>query len=142
MNKKGVTFLELILVLVIIAIGASLAVPKLRKSVENREAKAVLETLRSISHAVRMYEVTKGEIASDFDLRDLETSEFGTQYLNPSEYAFSPPYEYTIQPYDITAENAQTGRRIILTMCQTVKGKDGAVTDSAGFLNKPAELPC
>src|SRR3990167_3231662 len=98
MNKKGVTFLELILVLVIIAIGASLAVPKLRKSVENREAKAVLETLRSISHAVRMYEVTKGNWPAA--LTELETTHAttGTRYLDPREYAFSRLYGYNLEP--------------------------------------------
>ena len=148
MNKRGVTLLELILVLVIIAIGASLAVPKLRKSVENREAKAALGTLQSISHAARMYEVTKGGFPEDFDITDLETTDpettdpaTGTRYLDPVEYA--PGYTYGItvkegEPVTVVAGNSNR-RRIILTQCGDAnKSKDGAVGDSAGFLTSPA----
>ena len=148
MHQKGVTLLELILVLVIIAIGASLAVPKLRRSVENREAKAALETLRSISQAVRMYEVTKGELPANLYTLETETTtagsgtgtSYGTRYLDPTEYAFSPPYTYEItslNPVILTASRA--GRTITLTQCGNAnKSKDGEVTDSGSFLSSPA----
>lgn len=148
MNKKGVTLLELILVLVIIAIGASLAVPKLRMSVENREAKAALETLRSISQAVRMFEVTKGRLPAN--LRELETettggagtaTSYGTFYLDSREYA--PGYNFcidkSINPARMIAE-ARNYDRIITLAQSAVKGQDGEVTDSAGFLG-PSSVP-
>jgi prepilin-type N-terminal cleavage/methylation domain-containing protein len=141
-NVRGVTLLELILVLVIIAIGASLAVPKLRRSVENREAKAALETLRSISHAVRMYEVTKGSLPADLHTLETETTDqagtvtsYGIFYLNSREYA--PGYDFcidkSISPARMIAE-AQNYDRIITLAQSAVKGQDGEVTDSAGFL--------
>lgn len=144
MNNRGVTFLEMILVLVIIAIGASLALPRLRMGVENREAKAVLETLRSISHAIRMYETTKGTLPAN--LTALETMDFltGTRYLDPSEYAFRPPYNYSYN--GITAPDrivaSRPTRTITLFRCQNLKSADGSVVDSAGFLTLPAPAGC
>jgi type II secretory pathway pseudopilin PulG len=148
MNKKncyqtGVTFLEMILVLVMVAVGAALAVPKLRMSVEHREAKAALETLRSISHAIRMYEVAhKGVLPDSLNVLETTDVDMGTRYLDPSEYAFSPPYVYDIPTLNpsvvIQAHNANVNRTITLTQCGAAnKSKDGAVTDSAGFLNSP-----
>ena len=145
---RGVTLIELILVLVMIAIGASLAVPKLRKSVEDREAKAALQTLKSISHATRMYEVSKGQLPANLTV--LETTPIdptkGTRYLDPTEYAFSPPYVYQMQPSFIGApfiwaRKSSPGqlRTISLRQCGNAnKSKDGAVFDSAGFLTSPA----
>jgi prepilin-type N-terminal cleavage/methylation domain-containing protein len=133
--KKGVTLLELILVLVIVAIGASLAVPKLRISIEHREAKAALGTLQSISHAVRMFEVTKDRLPTSLAELEITDPATGTHYLDSSEYA--PDYDFCINtgtnPVVIRADSQNYNRVITLTQ-SAIKSQDGSVTDSAGFL--------
>ena len=151
MNKKGVTFLEMILVLVIIAIGASLAVPKLRRSVENREAKAALETLRIISHAIRMYELNEGALPPNLVALETASGAEDSRYLNPNEYA--PGYQYDMvvgastedtlacacKPSCGVSCTASAGARLLTlrVSSDTAKGQDGAVIDSAGFLSSP-----
>ena len=142
-GSRGVTLLELILVLVIVAVGASLTYPKVLKGVENREAKKALETLRTISQSIRLYELNHGNLLDDsgvpvpIDLQDLENA----GYVKSSEYA--PRFNYSIavdvtppiSPPVVTAVHVSSGRTITLTQHATIKGQDGSVTDSAGFLN-------
>ena len=148
LGKKGVTLLELILVLVIVAIGCGLTFPKVQIGIENQGAKKALETMRTISNAIRSYELDHGNLLDDtlpapqpIDLADLQTA----GYVNPSEYStnFSCgslgsvfySINTTVTPAQITARNAASGRTITLTQSSTVKGQDGVVTDSGGFLN-------
>lgn len=58
--KKGLSLWEVVLVMVIVGVAAALASPSVRMGIENRQAKQALETLKSIHHAVRMYEVDHG----------------------------------------------------------------------------------
>ena len=62
MKKSGFTLIEMILVMLIVAIGGALAIPKVQQSVENRQAKQALQTVKHIHHAVRSFEVDKGEL--------------------------------------------------------------------------------
>ncbi|OGW79404.1 MAG: hypothetical protein A3G33_03430 [Omnitrophica bacterium RIFCSPLOWO2_12_FULL_44_17] len=52
---KGVTLTELLVVVVIVAIGSSMFLPKIDKGIENQKALNALNTLRTISQARRMY---------------------------------------------------------------------------------------
>ncbi|MBI1977903.1 MAG: prepilin-type N-terminal cleavage/methylation domain-containing protein, partial [Candidatus Omnitrophica bacterium] len=99
--QRGVSLLELILVIVIMAIGAALVIPRLEQGVENRRAKDALETLKTISNAVRLYELNTGSFPPS-GLLDQEDAippgpphvlESGG-YLNPKEYA--PSFNYSI----------------------------------------------
>lgn len=90
--------MEVILVVVIVGVAAALAAPNMRIGIENRQGKQAAETVRSIFHAIRMYEADRG--APPGSIGDLETA----GYLNSAEYAFkrtssntdSEGYEYTI----------------------------------------------
>ena len=92
--------MEVILVTVIVGIGAGLAIPNVRMGIENRQAKQSLETLRSIHHAIRMYDVDHS--ALPVNLLALQNA----GYLNSAEYAFLRKvgaadlngYEYSISP--------------------------------------------
>lgn len=97
-DKKGLNLMEVILVVVIVGIAAALVAPNVRIGIENRQAKQVDETLRSIYHAIRMYTVDYGR--SPADLKALEDA----GYLKSTEYAYkrtssntdSNGYQYSI----------------------------------------------
>lgn len=97
MKRKGLTLIEVILVLVVVATIAGLAAPNLRIGMENRRAKQALETLRSIHHAVRMYEVNKGVLPASIAVLQqegyLSTVEFSVRAVT---WLDSRGYQYTI----------------------------------------------
>lgn len=68
---RGVSLLEMILVLVIMATGAALAIPQLQKGAAQRRADSAIETLRTISHCVRMYKLERGPLTSP-KLQDMD----------------------------------------------------------------------
>lgn len=133
-KPDGVTLIELLLVLVMVAILGGLGMPFLRKGVENQDAKKALETLRAISQAVRLYELDKGSLASSLTpLTDIENA----GYLNPNEYYKPQIFTYSINasanPHTIIATRTNPSRTITLTQ-SSVTGQDGIIVDSAGFL--------
>lgn len=97
-RKKGLSLMEVILVVVIVGVAAALAAPNVRTGIENRQAVQATETLKSIFHAIRMYEVDRGSLPAD--LKALEDA----GYLQSTEYAYkrkpddtdSNGFEYTI----------------------------------------------
>ncbi len=54
-NKKGVTLVELLAVIVIMGIIAAIAVPAIGGLIKNAEEKAVIGNLTSLTEAARMY---------------------------------------------------------------------------------------
>ena len=144
-NRKGITLLEMIMVVVIVGIAASLTYPKLQKSIDNRRAKAALDTLREISHAARSYRLSHN-YTNPANLNTLETTTIPGQmssrsfYLNPREYA--PDYNYNIIPNDPLQFMAvsNSGRTILLMQCGSAnEARDGVVSDTGGFLSAPAD---
>ncbi len=63
-GQRGLTLFETILTMVILAILASLTMPNLMKGVEQKRADSAIETLRTISHCIRLYKL-------EHDLTDL-----------------------------------------------------------------------
>lgn len=120
---RGVTLLELVLVLVIVAIGGALAYPSIQRGIENQQAKKALETLRTISNAVRLYQLDKGVLPQS--ITDLEN----LRYINPTEYApgFAYSINTTLSPFQTDANGLNSKRTITLK-------QDGVVDDSRGFL--------
>ncbi|HOW87853.1 MAG TPA: type II secretion system protein [Candidatus Omnitrophota bacterium] len=59
MGKRGITLLETIVTLVIMAIGASIVVPKIQQTAENKRADSAIQSLRTISHCMRLYALEK-----------------------------------------------------------------------------------
>ena len=55
-NQRGVTMIELLLVLAIFTITASAAIPKLRQSGVNKQISAVKSSLGDIADAIRVYD--------------------------------------------------------------------------------------
>ena len=139
-SRKAVTLLELIIVLIIVAIAVGLAYPNVQKGIENQEAKKALETMRTISQAVRLYEVDHGDLLDDntparpIQLANLEAA----GYVKPTEYAYASKFTYSINsaatPPVLTAVNQSSGRTITLAQDAVNKAQDGLVNDSEGFL--------
>ena len=131
---KGVTLLELILVIVIISIGAALAIPSMRAGVEHKQARAALDTLRSFAQAVRMYEVNEDILPIDLSTETLIT----LGYLSAAELA--PGFNYSVDASDpaspiVSAVSTETEREITLQVFSSQdKANSGEVTDSEAFL--------
>ncbi len=152
-NKKGVSLLELILVVVIVGIAAALAIPNVKMGIENRQAKQALETLRSIHNAIRMYQVDRGVLPAD--LQALQNA----SYLNSTEYSYlktgtadANGYEYSIFPngsgsntwaqakrYKVTTSNCgcDTDTNIIRTVqiCMNQTKITDTLASGPGILN-------
>lgn len=107
--KKGLSLWEVVLVTVIVGATAALAMPKVKMGIENRQAKQALETLRSIHHAIRMYEVDRSEKPANLQaLQDagyLSSTEYS--YLRANNNTDSSGYEYSIAPTTNTWAQAQ-----------------------------------
>lgn len=148
-GRKGLTLLELILVLVIVTTLAGLGFPLLRRGIENHEAREALKTLRSLAQAVRLYELDYGNFLDGgvppqpITLLNLEQE----GYVNSREYA--PGFQYLVDVSSSAAPFVQacrpdclnpSARLITLNVFAapatgvTVKGQDGTVSDSVGFL--------
>lgn len=129
-SVRGFTVFELMLVLLIMAIGSVLVYPSVQKGVENRKAKHALGNLRTITNAMRLYEINTGALPPNPTVLE------DAGYIKLDEFA--PGFDYTINtvviPPATQATDQSTGRYITLALDPDVKGQDGTVTDSAGYL--------
>ena len=64
--KKGFTMIELIFVIVILGILASVAIPRLARTRADAEISAAIANLRTLQSDVSAYYVTTGQFAEDF----------------------------------------------------------------------------
>ena len=72
-NRKGVTLVELLAVIVIMGIIAAIAVPAIGGLIENSRRNAVEGTITSIEEAARLYAVTANPSASPYNLEVLDS---------------------------------------------------------------------
>ncbi len=128
-KSTGLTLLELILVMVVVAILGAMSVPRINQGIENHRAKAALETLRSISQAVRMYHLNTGDLPDNLE----KLEEDG--YTDPSEYERGYEYSFISSEPSILAERDTSDREITLILHPDTL-RDEQITDSAGFLTK------
>lgn len=61
-NKKGVTLLEMILVIMLISIAAALAMPNMQKGVDQKRADNAIATMRMMSYCLRLYLQEHGDV--------------------------------------------------------------------------------
>lgn len=136
---SGVTLLELLIVLIILAVGSVAVLPKFRKEIENREAKQALETVRMIAQAARMYKVDKGQ--GPANLAELEAAGYvdRNSYYKPSIFTYaSVPPGGTIG-WRFIARRADPGlpsyRLVAIRNNTNLVGPDEPVYDTAGILD-------
>lgn len=78
-NKKGVTLIELLAVIVILGIIAAIAVPTIGNLIERQEARAAEATFSSIEESVRIFSLDAAD--GTYDLADLGMN-FGTNTVS------------------------------------------------------------
>jgi len=81
MNKKGVTLLELIIVMVIIAIGATLMVPAIGSWIPNYRLRAATRDIVSTMRTAQMKAVSMNK---DFQIRFIDTKSYILEYQTTS----------------------------------------------------------
>ena len=89
--KSGFTLLELLVVVLIIGILASIALPQYRKAIERSKASQIFPLLKSLGEAGKVYKMTTGKWPSSFDDLDIEKPAWtGTDSLygnNSNDYS-------------------------------------------------------
>ncbi|MFW5889276.1 MAG: pilus assembly FimT family protein [Bacillota bacterium] len=86
-NKRGVTLVELIAVLVILGIIAAIAVPTIGNLIDNQRQKAAEAEWSNIEEAARLYATTE-DPGEEFTLDDMSPD-----YIDVSETEFSEDAE-------------------------------------------------
>lgn len=76
-NRKGVTLVELLAVLVILGIIAAIAIPTIGNLIDNSRQRAAEAEWTNIQEAARLY-ATSEEPAAAFSLEDIETAGYIT----------------------------------------------------------------
>jgi len=109
MNKKGVTLLELIIVMVIIAIGATLMVPAIGSWIPHYRLRSATRDIVSTMRTAQMKAVSMNK---DFQVRFLNTKSYILEYQTTSETCLdgSPPTNGWCR--DGTQQNLPTGVEI------------------------------
>ena len=116
MNKKislaGLTLLEIVVVLVIMATGAALAIPRIQEGVAQRRADSAIETLRSMSHCIRMYRLEQEVPPPTLAALEVTT---GNGCLDSNQYEKRYNYFYAVSGANATlsAKDRQSDRGIL-----------------------------
>ena len=81
-NQKGFSLIELLIVVVIIGVVASLAVPALQKGIRAAENGNTFATLRTISTSEMNFYSNRGRFARIVELNNLMNNALGTNSVN------------------------------------------------------------
>lgn len=71
-NKKGVTLVELLAVVVILGIIAAIAVPTIGGLIERQQEKADIATLTNVAEAAKLYDLTENAADGIYAIADLD----------------------------------------------------------------------
>lgn len=97
-NRKGFTLVELVIVVAILGILSSIAVPRFNISKDKAKWSAHLTNIRVIEGAIAMYEVDGGVIDESFDEKKLMNEYISTWPISPGKYKFNSEGKFTPNP--------------------------------------------
>ena len=100
-HKSGFTLIEVLVVVLIIGILTSIAVPQYQKSVEKSRVSLAINALKTILSAQQIYHETYGVYATDISALDVSIEiPAGFRIIERSNYRFilqrEAPYGYTL----------------------------------------------
>jgi len=103
-SRRGLSLIELMVVLTILGVLIASAVPSFRRSIEQSHADIAVANLRAIWAAQRLYWLENRTFADS--LSDLESSDL----IEPTISSASTPYQYAIDAADATTFTATATR--------------------------------
>lgn len=108
-NTKGFTLIELLIVILIIGILSTIAVPMMRTNVDKAKKAEALAALGTIKTAQRLYYTEYGKYASSIASLNvyLKQGDLKGRYYNSSDYSVSTTSGSS--GYNIYANNATVG---------------------------------
>lgn len=116
MNKKGVTLMELLIVVIIIAGLAAMTYPSYRSSIERARASEAVNMLGAIQAAQQKHFINYEEYGTTFrDINDFEPSiKKGDGNFDPTKDSFDTDYfRYTLGSEKVKAERLNSNGNII-----------------------------
>ena len=127
-NKKGVTLVELLAVIIILGIIAAIAVPTIGNLIENQKVKAAQTEWANIQDAARLYATDK--TSGNITLADLET------YLSntPALVAYDGDNAVVTNLFSIGASGQVTINPVIARLNFDGPDPDGINLTPAGVL--------
>ena len=118
MNQRGFATLEIIMVVVIIGILATIAVPNFSNVTEKANTAKIQSDLTTIDTAIQMYYMEKGkypskvsELTDEGYLMDTPTPPKGKAFVNGTSTEISGSYDIIDKTISGTGESAKTTKR-------------------------------
>lgn len=114
LKKSGFTLIEIILVVVIIGILASIAVPRMGGRTEQAKISKAKQTINTLSMAVQEYEMMNGNYPSSLDglLDESKGGPFLERKVVPQDpwekpFVYSAPGSHNTHTFDLSCTSAK-----------------------------------
>jgi prepilin-type N-terminal cleavage/methylation domain-containing protein len=138
-NIFGLTLLEMIVTIVVVAIAATLAVAQLQKGIEQKKTDSAIEALRSISYCIRFHRLESGgTIPPGTKFRALEMEIDGNKCMDREQFPkdFNFPSKDAIIPADpIMLEASMNTPNATRKVCLAPAGEVGRTGIIYDFLS-------
>lgn len=128
-RRQGMTLIEMILIMAILAATAVIAIPNLKRGLDQRRADSAIETLRHMSYCMRVYRLEHNDtLPATFSLLEPAT---GNGCLDPNLYEKSytfPQGATAVSSLYIQADDTETTRKVCVRPPGSLN-KNGTIFD-------------